>query len=108
MLPQVGIVANASGNDSCNDHQFNESVWEDANSPGDNGAVNLPLGRLCAQDRVYAYVESNLFNSGYNYYYIANETIENYTSYSNKATGFLEKAVSDTYSKSFSQSDRVF
>jgi hypothetical protein len=87
VLPQVGIVANASGNDGCNDHQYNESVWELAGAPNDNGAVNLPLSRLCIGDQVYAYVSSNLETDGYNYYYIENETTGSYNSHTQSGSG---------------------
>ena len=92
-LPQVGIISNASGNDGCNDHQYNESIWEVAGSPSDNGANNLPLSRLCNGDRVYSYVSSNLQNDGYDYFYIGNETVGSYNShqltgnFSDSATG---------------------
>jgi hypothetical protein len=86
-LPQVGIISNASGNDGCNDHQYNESVWELANAPNDNGAVNLPLSRLCVGDQVYAYVSSNLESDGYNYYYIKDETTGSYNSHTQSGSG---------------------
>lgn len=80
VLPQAGVDAHASGTDGCGEPQYNESWWEVA-GPNDPGATNLPLSRLCRQDRIYVYISSNLRNDGYDYFYISNTTISNYNSY---------------------------
>jgi len=80
VLPQAGVDANASGRDGCGEPQYNYSWWEVA-GPNDPGPVNLPLKRLCRQDRIYVYISSNLQNDGYDYFYISNTTISNYNSY---------------------------
>jgi hypothetical protein len=80
VLPQIGVDSTASGSDSCGNHQYNESWWELAEA-GDTGATNLPLTRLCAGDRIYIYVSSNLQNDGENYYYIENMTTGDFNPY---------------------------
>lgn len=80
VLPQAGVDANASGTDGCGEPQYNESWWE-VFGPNDPGPTNLPLRRLCRQDRIYVYISSNLQNDGYDYFYISNTTISNYNSY---------------------------
>ncbi len=71
-----------------NGKQYNESFYEVF--PG-FAEQNLPLSRLNVGDQVYA--ESNLNNSGYNYFFIENETIDsfnsiyNYGSFSDSAIG---------------------
>ncbi len=80
ILPQAGVDATASGRDGCGEPQYNYSWWEIA-GPNDPGSTNLPLQRLCRQDRIYVYISSNLQSDGYNYFFIQNETINNYNSY---------------------------
>lgn len=60
-----------------NGKQYNMSFYEVY--PG-FAEQNLPLSRLNAGDQVYAYAESNLNGSGYNYFFIDNETIGSYNS----------------------------
>jgi hypothetical protein len=52
--------------------QYNESFWEVA--PGFKYAQNLPLCRLRAGDLIDVAVQSNLYNDGYDYFYMANVT----------------------------------
>lgn len=61
---------------------YNESWWEILINGGySSGEQNLPLCRLRAGDEVYAYVESNYNSSGYNYFYIENDSAACYNSY---------------------------
>lgn len=66
VLVQAGVVITV-----VNGHQSNESFWEVV--PG-FAAQNLPLCRLNVGDEIYVDVESNVNNSGYDYFEIENET----------------------------------
>ncbi|MEO6887784.1 MAG: G1 family glutamic endopeptidase [Ktedonobacteraceae bacterium] len=82
MLVQVGVdVSRATFGG-----QYNTSWWEIAPY---NAEQNLPLSRLKAGDRIFALASSSADNNGNNYFYIDNETVNNYNSHSDNASKHL-------------------
>ncbi|GCF09111.1 G1 family glutamic endopeptidase [Dictyobacter arantiisoli] len=96
VLPQVGVFSQptctGSSSASC---QYNESFWEIAGPKNDPGQMNLPLSQLNAGDRVYAYVSSNVNNDGDNYFFISNETVNNYNSHMDTSKVFSDSATGE-------------
>lgn len=66
VLVQAGVISWVSGNT-----QVNESVVEVANNVD---YYNLPLCRLAAGDKIEAYVESNIGNDGYDWFWMINQS----------------------------------
>jgi hypothetical protein len=74
-------------------HQTNESFWEV--EPTQGVAQNLPLQRLAAGDQVYVEADSNDAFSGYNYFYIENDTVGDYNSHIDTATPFSHSSTAE-------------
>jgi hypothetical protein len=89
VLVQAGVVSSV---DSAG-HQTNESFWEV--EPDQGAAQNLPLQRLAAGDQVYVEADSNAAFSGDNYFYIENDTVGDYNSYTDTATSFSHSSTAE-------------
>lgn len=74
---------------------YNESWWEIVASNYNTPEENLPLSRLRAGDEVYAYVESNYNSSGYNYFYIENDSAASYNSHYDYSGHFSDSATGE-------------
>ena len=89
VLVQVGVVSsvNSAG------QQVNESFWEV--EPTQGAAQALPLQSLAAGDQVYGEADSNDAFSGYNYFYIEDDTVGDYTSHVDAATPFSHSSTAE-------------
>jgi hypothetical protein len=74
---------------------YNESWWEMLTPGYSNSEQNLPLCRLRTGDEVYVYVESNYNGSGYNYFYIENDSAACYNSYYDYSGDFSDSATGE-------------